>query len=337
MALKLTSKERLLAAIRWEKIDQIPVFAGESPCVPRLDGKDYKKVGDALGEAALASWSRIDSDIIAVRPGNAIIVDAFGARLKWPEVGDPMFDTPLVTNHAEADRLVVPDPYKDKYVLATLRALKIIKKKVGERVLIGTTLRGIFNITALLFGTEALMKFLVKDIKLVHKVLRKVSKAQINYGLALLDGGADILFSPDATSSPYCISRPIFEEVVLPYVTQQVDAFHKVGGLHSINTYGYGHIDLIGRTGSDIISFNEADMAVTQQVFVNRNAVSGPIDTAGVLFTSSQEELEQKVKDIVTRLPFKTGAILSVGGSGKDKHDKLKQLIRLARKYGDYR
>ena len=344
MADEMTSKERVLAALKWEEIDRIPVFSGKSSVASKLlnvkFNKEFLTDGETIARAELAAWDAIKDDSVGVY-ANLALLEALGADSVWPDNDYPMFRKPVIASHEDADRLEVPDPKTNKYMLEIQKAVRILKKKAGDEVIVSATLHGIFNLSARLLGTETLLTSLSRDPVLVHKVFEKILEAQIKYGEALAEAGVDLLHIGDATSSPACISPKTYEKFALPYHTKVLQAFKRAGAIASYHPCGgeYPIIDQIGRTGADLLHFSElVDLTVAQKIFVGRIAVGGTVDPSKVLFLGTPQGVEEHVKGIIERLPFKTGTILAPGCgiSPNFPVDNIKALVDAARKHGKY-
>ncbi|MGD0152817.1 MAG: uroporphyrinogen decarboxylase family protein [Thermacetogeniaceae bacterium] len=340
---ELTSKERVFRAIRHEEIDRIPIFGNLNAAAPQLIGRklnlEYFTDGEALAAGALAAWEQIGGDIIAV--GSPSLSNALGADLIWPDNDWPTFNKPVITSHADADRLQALAPDQDKFLQASLQAIRIVKQKVGDRVPISSGGGCIFNAVADLIGTERLLLSTRRDPELVHKVARVVTETAITHGKLAVEAGADLLGIGGAVSGPACMSPKTYVEIALPYLTEQTRAYHEAGAFVSHHPCGeeYPYVDILDRTGTDILHFTELfDLAIAQKIFVGRIAVSGGIDPSNILFLGTPEEVEEHIKRVIESLPYQTGAILQPGCglSPNFPLENLKAMIEAARKYGSY-
>lgn len=336
----MTSKERVLAAIKWQEVDKLPVFAGVATAaklIGRQVNRSYLTDGEAMAEAQIKAWQEFGDDLLYIN-GEAAMIEEFGADAIWPENDYPMIKSILIKGHDDADALPIPDPYHDPYMLEVLKGIKILKKKANNQVLIGGFVNGIFNLAGRLFGTEKLMEFLTRDPEFVHKVCRKIVKAQIRYAEAQVEAGVDHILIPDATSSPACISPQLYASFALPYLTEAIQGFKKAGAIVTYHPCGgeYPIIDKIGETGADILNFSElVDLAVAQKIFVGRFAVAGTVNPSRVLFLGTAEEVDAHVKGIVERLKYKTGVIITPGCglSPNIPYENIKAMVTAVRKY----
>ncbi len=345
MAHEMNSRERVLAAIRWREVDTIPVFSKIRGAIARVNGRKINQSfyldGEAIAAAGLKTWETLQDDIIHLGGGNVVPFEALGADTIWPDNDYPMFKQPSIVSHEDVDRLEIPDPLQDPYMVELLRAIRIVKAKVGQEVAISSGFHGVFNIAGRLLGTDQLMLLLGRDPELVHQLCRKITDTLIQYGELLVEAGAEILEIGDATSSPACISPKTYEKMALPYLTETFQGFKKAGAYAIYHPCGgeYPIIDLLSRTGANVLDFSElVDLDVAQKIFVRRIAVCGTVDPSKVLFLGTPAEVEQHVKTIIEKLPFKTGAIIAPG-CGLSLNIPLENVCAMviaARKYGNY-
>lgn len=338
----MTSKERVTAAISWQKVDRFPVFAGAGGLGAQLIGRQYNRDfvadGAAMGEAALAAWSTFQDDFVQVYATPALL-EAFGASLIWPQNDYPQFKEPVIATPTDVDRLELPDPRRDKYMLAVQEAIRIAKKQAGDQILVATIFYGVFNVAARLLGSDKLLISTIRDPDLVHRLCRKIVEGEIRYAEALAEAGAGLIGIGDAMSSPACISPQIYRSLALPYLTEVVQGIRCTGAYAMYHPCGgeYPIIDQVGDTGADLLYFSElVDLGVAQQIFVKRAAVVGGVDPAGVLFQQTPQEIEEHVRQLIAGLRLKTGAIIAPGCSLSPNMplESIKAMVATVKKYG---
>ncbi|MDR1321688.1 MAG: uroporphyrinogen decarboxylase family protein [Gracilibacteraceae bacterium] len=338
---QMTCKERVLAAVKYDDVDRLPVFRGyftPTKLVNRKLNYSYWTDGEAIADSCWQAWKYFDDDIILTLDGG-FMTEEFGAKFKWPEDDYPQNNTILVKSHADADALPDPDPYKDPVFLAIMKATQILRKKAGDEVLVGGFINGTFNYVASLMGAENLMMFLATDPELIHKVCKKVAAAQVRYAKAYGEAGIELIFMPDACSAPACISPKTYGKMALPYLKQAVKGFQDAGALAMYHPCGgeYPIIDQIGQTKADIYYFSElVDLDAAQKIFVDRAAVAGTVNGSKELFLGTTEEVDLHVKGIIDKLKYRTGAIIlpGCGLSPNCKYENVKAMIDAVKKYG---
>ncbi|MDR1604651.1 MAG: uroporphyrinogen decarboxylase family protein [Gracilibacteraceae bacterium] len=338
---QMTCKERVQAAVKYEDIDRLPVFKGYfSPArlVDRKMNYSFFTDAEAIAEACWQAWKYFDDDGIHLLDGG-FMEEEFGADSIWPENNYPMINHILVTDHEAADALKEPDPYKDSVFTAILKATEILRKKAGDEVMVCGFINGTFNYAARLMGTENMMNYLATDPELVHKVCRKVADAQVRYAKAYGEAGIELIFMPDATSAPACISPKTYGKMALPYLKEAVKGFQDAGALAMYHPCGgeYPIIDQIGQTKADIYYFSElVELDVAQKIFVDRAAVAGTVNGSRELFLGTPEIVDEHVKGIIDRLKYRTGAIImpGCGLSPNCKYENVKAMVDATKEYG---
>ncbi|MDR0611591.1 MAG: uroporphyrinogen decarboxylase family protein [Planctomycetaceae bacterium] len=337
----MTSKERVWAAVHWKPVDYIPVFGNKSPLGPALIGRklnrDYFLDAEAMTQSELAMYEAVDDDVICLNLAPAT-QDVLGARLNWPENDHPQFGVPTVFSIEEVDKLDFSDALKNEFVQALLTTVRQIKKAIGERVTLEVNSYGVFNLAARLLGLEVLLGSTRKNKPLVHRICDRIADLQIQLAQHFVDAGADLLSIGDGTSSPSCISPAIYAELALPYLTKTIQGFKQTGAMTLYHPCGgeYPIIDLVGKTGADILYFSElVDLDVAQKIFVKRFAVAGGVDPADTLYLGDVNTVDARLKETIGKLKYKTGVIIQPGCglSPNIRIENLKAMVAATRKY----
>ena len=315
----MTSKERVLNAIRFKNVDYIPVNTKKDPMGPALIGRkiepDFYLDGEAMAKAELALLEEIPDDFTGIMVRNAVQI-SLGANMYWPGDDHPQNGEPAIHNLEEAKAIQIPDPYKNEWLKATIDCLRILREKLGEDRLIECCSDGVFNIAASLCGTDYLMKYFLTNRELVNTVCDKIIEFFKVYGAALHENGLDIFYTGDATSSPSCISPALYKEVALDYHKAWIKNAKDEGMLTNYHPCGgeYPIIDYVGQTGADILWFSDlVDLRVSQQIFYHRYCVAGDVNATELLFMGDAQSIDEYIKELLSGLKHKSGAIIQPG------------------------
>ncbi len=201
---EMTSRERVLAALRMEPVDRTPVCNPTSVAtVELMDLVDAPFPGanrEAEKMARLAATSYEDLGFDSIMPVYSVIQEssALGCKMQWEGKGnwptvrmsEPIWKT--------ADDIVIPNDFLDHPdLVCVLDALKFLRKEYGDDVaIIGKTM-GPWSLAYHCFGVENFLLLSLDDPDETRRILDRLKEATIQFGLAQIDAGADALTLPD--------------------------------------------------------------------------------------------------------------------------------------------
>ena len=196
----MLSKERVLAAARWKKVDYIPIFANKSPMGPALIGKklnrDYFLSAESMTKAELALLEIVDDDVVCLNLAPATQV-VLGCRLLWPENDHCQFEAPAITTVDDVERLDerldIARVLNNEFIQALLETTRSVKRQIGERVTLEVNSYGVFNFAARLLSMERLMGATIREKELVHSLCGKIADLQAALAAPFAEAGADLL------------------------------------------------------------------------------------------------------------------------------------------------
>ncbi len=298
MAAQYTGKERVLAAIKGERLDRVPM----SFHIPKAHdyagytGMECVMEPDKALEAQIEAHKVFPSDIVNV-PGDPYLPTTMTAIAK-AESGSS--DTPhppamLADKSAIAD-LEVRDPRKSRRYTKYLEMCQktsdafedcCVQALSGAPWSIAAGLRGISD---LIFDTR-------KDPAFVHdlmKITTEMSKVRCD---ALLETGVGLMLGePSASCS--VISPKIYKEFIHPYLRDLIDHFKSQDGLVDLHICGFNDPNM-----ADIMTLNmdifDADgptsLENTVEVSQKRAAVRGNL-AADLFHKGTPEEIDEAVR-----------------------------------------
>ncbi|NQT21709.1 MAG: hypothetical protein HQ592_18530 [Planctomycetes bacterium] len=236
----MNSKQRCLAAIRGEKPDRTPVFPLLMFMAVDRAGTTYREfASDAqvLAEAQLMIYDRYHVDAITACSDAFRLPADLGGRIVFPESKPPYIEAPLITRPEEIDRLPRPDPRQAGSRMADrLRACEIMAKAAGDECLVLGWVDMPFAEACSACGVTEFMMLLVDDPATAHKLLNRLTDSVIDFSLAQLEAGAEMIGAGDAAAS--LISPPMYREFALPYEQRVCEAIHNAGGMIKLHICG---------------------------------------------------------------------------------------------------
>ncbi len=236
----MNSRERCLAAIRGEEVDRVPVFPLLMAFAADHMGvsyRDFATNGAALAEAQLFVYERFRPDALTVASDIARLPADLGGDIAYPENHPPFVRSPILGDPAELKSLRRPDPTRKGSRMADrLLALETLRKAVGDECLVLGWLNMPFAEACLACGLENFLLLLSDDPQGAHEILGFMQACVIDYGLAQIDTGAEMLGLGDSAAS--LLSPSLYREFVLPYEREICDAFHDAGTLIKLHICG---------------------------------------------------------------------------------------------------
>ncbi len=185
----MTKRERVLAALRGDEVDRVPVSAW---------GHDFQRewLAQGLAQATLEAYRQYDWDFIKVNPRATYYAEAWGARYQpsgCPDEG-PRLIEPGVKSPADLPRMASVDhtggPFGQQ-----LDALAIIAREVGAEVpFIQTVFSPLAVMSRLAGSTQAVQGLMREAPQEFEAALGTIADTLAGYARACLERGAAGIF-----------------------------------------------------------------------------------------------------------------------------------------------
>lgn len=248
-----------MGVLNHQKTDRMPCFGANSTATYDQMKKvqafwpEAHENGEAMAKLAMAAHHVLGFDAVRVPFCQTMEAEALGCLLKpGGSDGIPGIDPP--PPYQIDDTPVFPDDFLTRgRIPELLRAVRILKEKVGDEVPIVGGIIGPFTVAGALLETVSLLKASFKTPEKMRSFLEVAEKAGTALAQALADAGADIIACEDMTASPALIAPDTYRDFELKYQKRQFDAISVPKILHIC-----GNVDQIvewmGQTGADILS-----------------------------------------------------------------------------------
>lgn len=302
----MTSRERVLRAIRREPTDCIPAMpymydiAAVTAGVPLLD---FYTDPEAMVRAQLELYERVGQDVIAIGSDNYYIAEGFGCVTTRSEGELPSLEKPPLSNINEVFDLEVPDPHTDGRMPVMLEAIRLAKQAVGDEVAVRSPGTGPFALASYLIGTqEWLMEIAMIEAgmeeaneKAVLHALELTTEALTRFGIACWDAGADILHNGDSLASCNVISPNTYRRYAYPSQVKVFSAWAEHGitrKLLHICGDSTRVLDDYANTGADMVEIDDAvNMAVAKEKIGDRTVLVGNVHTVVELLQGTPDSV----------------------------------------------
>lgn len=305
----MTPKQRVMAVLNHEKPDRMPCFGANST----VTYQQMEKVqafwpqghvdGETMAKQALAAYTVLGFDAVRVAFCQTFEAVALGCKYKPSRGGDSGEGIPGIDHpppYKLDDTPVFPADFLSRgYIPELLKAVRILKKELGDEVPVVGGIVGPFTIAGALIDTVPLLKATFKAPERIRPFLEVGEKAGTALAKALIDAGADIISCEDMTASPDLISPKTYGDFELEYQKRQFDQIPVPKILHIC-----GNVDPIvawmAQTGADVLSIEpKASARLAREKGGPRVVLMGGVDTATTLFTKDPETVRRGCEDSI--------------------------------------
>jgi [methyl-Co(III) methanol-specific corrinoid protein]:coenzyme M methyltransferase len=305
----MNAKERVMAVLNHEKPDRMPSFGAN--CMATYSQMEAVKAfwpeahenGETMAKLALATHTVLGFDAVRVPFCQTFEAHALGCKIKPGKgpggvEGIPGIDHPPPFNLD--DTIELPDDFLSRgRIPELLKAVRILKKELGDAVPVVAGIIGPFTIAGSLIGTVPLLKASFKTPEKMRPWLDLGEKAGTALAKALIDAGADIISCEDMTASPELIAPKTYRDYELEYQTKQFAAISVPTLLHIC-----GRVDAIvewmGQTGPTVLSLDpKTNPQVAREKCGPDMILLGGLDVATTLFLHGPDEIKQEAEKAI--------------------------------------
>ena len=226
--------ERVLAAVRFEPTDRVPLVPqiyGHAAAIAGVKLTDYVRDGALLARCQLAAQNRYGHDAVFAFMDLSVETEAMGSKLRYMDEIYPDVKEYVLGPGEDPARLGLPDPQRDGRMPELLRAIGLLRGEVGDRLLVAGSLVGPMTLATQLIGIEEALYFAADDPVGFERVLDHTAEVAIRFGRAQIEAGAHVPIVFDPSSSPAVVPAAFFREFLLPRLKRVMTAFREAGAL----------------------------------------------------------------------------------------------------------
>lgn len=295
---ELTQKERLLNILNGKDVDRVPVLS-----VTQTGTLDLMKISGAywpeahrnanlMARLALAAHEIVGFEAVRIPFSLVSEAETIGCQIDYHEA-DICF-TPSVKSGLKSLNDLKAPRSTEGLMGVVLNATKICKSKVGDNIPVIVGVTGPFTLAGHILGLTDLMKALVNNPTLVHKIEEKTCQIITTFSKSLCEEGADVITIIEPTGS--LIGLEFFNKFCLPYLKRIVMNLNIPVVLH-ICGYTLPILESMIATGAKGLSIDQTvNIAEAKKVVNGRAAIIGNIDPVRVLMQGSPSMVEVECK-----------------------------------------
>jgi len=301
MAEAMTSRERVLAALRREPVDRTPVCNPTSVATVELMDLADAPFPDANRKpelmARLAATGHTELGFDTIMPVFSIIQEssALGCKIQWEQKDNwpTVKMREPIWNKAEDIRIpsdLLTHPDTD----CVLQAIKILRKEFGDEVAIVGKTMGPWSLGYHCFGVEPFLLLSLDDPGKTKQCLDRLKEVTVQFGVAQIEAGADALTLPDHATGDL-VSGEYYARYLRDLHIEFVERIPVPLILH-ICGRTVDRMEYIAQTGMAAFHYDSKnDPAESMAIVKNRISLVGNINNPETLFSKGPAEVRQAV------------------------------------------
>ncbi|MGE5138852.1 MAG: uroporphyrinogen decarboxylase family protein [Rudaea sp.] len=285
------SRADILSLLDGDRSPRVPCFSGlVNITTTGLDALglrfcDIHTDAEALAAAAAQSHALFGWESAVVPADLCVEASALGAEVDFrADLADPMWPVvaaPLAA-HASGLRPVIPARLEHTRVAVPIEAIQILKKRVGQKAIVGAWIPGPLTLAMQLVDLDNLYTDLRLDPASVQRLLAPLADFLARVGQAYHDAGADLITIHEMGGSPGVVGPRAFRELVLPPLLRLVAALPAPRVL-SVCGNTNGAVDLLLQAGAEAISVDQSNRLAESRRAAPGALIFGNIDPVAVL------------------------------------------------------
>lgn len=340
---EMTPRERVAVAVRNGKADRVPVVPVYIAGAIHRAGYRYSECvfdADKYVASALKCYTDFGFDGIFDFGLPAFVAEALGATLRILDDDIPVPGEPLLKTYDDVCRLEPRDVTAFGRVPHVLSIISKMRKALGPEVAIVAVGAIPYRVASCFRGTQAFYKDQIRNPEFVRKLVDFAVQPCIDYAVAAIEAGADMLFIPDALSGRTAISRRHYAEFNYPYAKQLFEALNRKDIAYWLHTCGdwSDRFDLAADGPTGLLLPQEADIASVKAAYGERISLAGNVKSVDTMLLGSPEDVMQESQVCIEKGAHNGGFILSADCTvpPATPEGNLHALVAGAKQFGSY-
>jgi len=244
----MNGTERIMGTLAGTPLDRrafIPVLSLYGARLTGCPLERYYSDPAAYAQGQMAVNKEFGPDLLLGPFAFALIGAAFGSQITFSSVQPPNIRKPAVASLEEWDRLVLPDPDTNPYLLYFRESVRLMAAGLQGSVPVGACLPAPIDIPALVMGMEGWLDMVLFDRSGAQRVLEKVNPFFVRIANSLFAAGAMVAVLPCAFASPAVLMREPVEALMRPALKQALEQLDGPSVLHHTGAPLLEHLDIL--------------------------------------------------------------------------------------------
>lgn len=301
----LSSRDAVLGLLSGHRNDRVTCFSGlisvTSPGLQNL-GLRLSEVHTDSGKmaaAAASSYHLFDFESAVVPLDLCVEAEVLGAEVDFradaPRSELPRVVKPLADSSEDLDIIVPTDLENQGRIPVVTEAIRILKKELGQEIVIGAWVPGPVTLAMQLVDVGNLMREVATGSDGLVRLLEPLTDLLIGAARIYRSAGADLVTVHEMGGSPGFVGPPAFERVVLPHLQRLISALSPPRVL-SICGNTNPSMSLLSQAGADALSLDQTnDLENSRRTLGPETILLGNIDPVGTLANGDEDDVRYAV------------------------------------------
>ena len=298
------------------------------------------KDGKKIAEAQIYVAHRFNIPFVITIIDLNVIGEAFGATLTYLPDVIPVHETPAIEDLEGIDKIEPKDPAKDGRMPQVIKAAKVFGQSFSsEGELCFGGCEGPITAAGSVWGVENLMRNMIKNPDLVHKLLEACTDTIIDFCNAQIEAGVQAIGLAEPTASSTCISPQFFKEFAFPYLKKITRKVNSPAFLLHICGESQNLVKLVSKIPNILIfSVDQINLRVAKEVIGKKFLILLGNVSTGIMRRGTPAEVEAAAKECLKegapggKFILSTGCDIAPG----TPPENIDMLLRVGKRFGKY-
>ncbi|HZR18806.1 MAG TPA: uroporphyrinogen decarboxylase family protein [Verrucomicrobiae bacterium] len=285
----MTSRERVLTHLHGGTVDHLPLMPITMMFACDQIGaryRDYCTDYRVLAEGQIRTSEKFGFDYVNTMSDPAREAADCGAPVEYFEHQPVALleEQALLADKSRLASLKVPDPLGGGRMHNGIRAVALLKERVGQEMIVEGWIEGPMAEAADLRGINTVMLDFFDDPGFVRDLFGFVVELELSFAREQIRAGADVIGIGDAAAS--LVGPQIYQEFVWPYEKKLIEGVRQFGAKVRLHICGNTSKSLepMGRLGCDIVDLDSlAPLGAARQQMGPDQVLLGNLNPVTVL------------------------------------------------------
>lgn len=254
--------ERIGAAVAFRKGDRVPAIPqifGHAAVLAGVPLGEAIRDGELLARCQIRAQRRYGHDAVFALMDTSVETEAAGSVLSYGRDRYPHVSSHALSGATDLGGLSLPDPRRAGRMPELLQAAGILRREVGDDLLVVGCVLGPLSVALQLVGAERGLYLAMDHPDRFEQLLDFATKLAISFGVAQMEAGVHLPLVFDPFASPAVVPPQFFREFELPRLRRLFASFKGAGAaaawLHIAGPAG-PILPCFSRAGVDIANFD---------------------------------------------------------------------------------